>query len=811
MYKRISVIVHIQKKSQVIFLYLKKQKNKPQKKNKYLFLHSNLSKMASNKKIIPYRKWLKLFWGTIAGGIAVVVLVFFLASIGAFGEMPNFKQLENPETNLATEILASDGKTLGKFYLNDNRTAVTYKELPEGLINALVATEDERFYNHSGIDTRGTLRAAVYLGTKGGASTISQQLAKMLFHEPARGWKRYVQKIKEWIIAVDLERQYTKKEIITMYFNQYDFNNEADGIRSASRIYFGKEPKDLNLEESATLVGMFKNSSLYNPVRNPEGVRNRRNVVLAQMEKNRYITTKEKDSLQKLPLEINFNPETHNEGIATYFREYLRSYMRKWIDENRLPSGEKYNLYSDGLKIYTTIDSRMQTYAEKALQEHMKNLQKAFFAENNSKKNKTAPFLDISQDEINRIMERAMKGSNRWKKLKDEGFSEDEIRETFNQPTKMSVFTWEGERDTIMTPLDSIRYYKSFLRAAIMSMEPQTGHVKAWVGGINYKHFQYDQVGQGARQVGSTFKPFVYATAIDQLHLAPCYQVPDVQTCIEAGKYGNLTEWCPKNTGGGFSGKMMTLKSALANSVNSITANLMDKVGPVPVVKMVKNLGISAEIPEMPSIALGTADITLLEMVGAYGTFANEGVYVKPILVTRIEDRNGKVLFEYTPETHDVLSAEVAHAVVNLMEGVTQSGSGVRLRTKGADSYNTMYKNVITGYPYAFTNPIAGKTGTTQNQSDGWFIGMVPNLATGVWVGGEDRAVHFKGITYGQGATMALPIWGYFMKMCYENRELDVSKDPFPKPEGDSIQFDCNENKPETVEGAQIDADEIDF
>lgn len=771
-----------------------------------------MAKKQVQKKSSSRSKWLKFFWGSILSGIVLIFLIFFLASVGAFGEMPNFKQLENPETNLATEIISSDGKTLGKFYLNDNRTAVTYDELPESLINALIATEDERFYSHSGIDARGTLRAIAYMGSKGGASTITQQLAKQLFHgERAKGWRRYFQKIKEWVISVDLERQYTKNEIITMYFNEYDFNNQADGIRSASRIYFGKEPKDLKIEESATLVGMFKNSSLYNPRRNPEGVRNRRNVVLGQMEKNRYITTKQKDSLQQLPLEIDFNPESHNEGIATYFREYLRSYMRKWINENPKPDGGKYNLYLDGLKIYTTIDSRMQSHAEKAVQEHMKNLQKAFFAENNPKKNKTAPFLDITSEEITRIMERAMKGSHRWSVLKSNGLSDKEIRETFKVPTEMKIFTWEGEKDTLMTPLDSIRYYKSFLRTGMASMEPQTGHVKAWVGGINYKHFQYDQVGQGARQVGSTFKPFVYATAIDQLHYAPCYRIPDVQTCIEANKYGNVDDWCPKNTGGKFSGEMMTLKKALANSVNSITANLMDQVGPIPVVKLVKNLGITTDIPEVPSIALGSADVTLLEMVGAYGTFANEGVYVKPVLVTRIEDKNGKVLFEYTPQTQDVISQEVAHTVINLLEGVTQSGSGVRLRTKGADSYNTMYKNVITGYPYAFTNSIAGKTGTTQNQSDGWFIGMVPNLVTGVWVGGEDRAVHFKGITYGQGATMALPIWGYYMKMCYADKELEVSKDEFPKPEGDSIQFNCDEEKLDNHNDTNSDVHEIDF
>lgn len=754
------------------------------------------------------KKLLKIFWGTIFGSFFIVFFIFLLASWGFFGEMPSFKQLENPETNLATEIISSDGKTLGKFYLNDNRTAVPYEELPEYLVNALVATEDERFYEHSGIDARGTMRALAYLGKKGGASTITQQLAKQLFHgKREKGIKRYFQKIKEWIIAADLERQYTKKEIITMYFNEYDFGYQADGIRSASRIYFGKEPKNLNLQESATLVGMFKNSSLYNPRRNPQGVKNRRNVVLGQMEKNHFITKKQKDSISELPLELDFTPETHNEGIATYFREYLRVYMKNWVDNNPKPNGEKYNIYLDGLKIYTTIDSRLQKNAEIATSEHMKNLQKAFFNENNIKKNKTHPFVNVSQNEINTIIERAKKGSMRWAKLKEQGLSDDEIQKTFSVPQPMQIFSWEGEKDTIMTPLDSIFYYKAFLRSGTVSMEPQTGHIKAWVGGINYKHFQYDQVGQGARQVGSTFKPFVYAATIDQLHYTPCYQVPDVQTCIEAGKYGNVNAWCPSNSDGRFSGQMMTLKKALANSINSITANLIDKIGPDPVVKLVKKLGVSTEIPEVPSIALGTADITLMEMVGAYGTFANEGVYVKPVLVTRIEDRNGKVLFEYTPETHDVVSAEVAHTVVNLLEGVTQSGSGARLRTKGADSYNSVYKNVMTGYPYAFTNPIAGKTGTTQNQSDGWFIAMVPNLVTGVWVGGEDRSVHFKSLTYGQGATMALPIWGYFMKLSYQDKEIGVSKEAFPAPSGESSSFNCDEN----THNLNAGLDDLDF
>lgn len=750
----------------------------------------------ANVKTKSRPRWIKFFWIVFAGGILLVFLLFSFASWGFLGEMPDFKRLENPETNLATEIVTADGKTLGKFYLDDNRTPVRYKDLPKHLIDALVATEDERFYEHSGIDVRGTLRAIAFLGKKGGASTITQQLAKQLFHgTKARGLERYTQKIKEWVISTRLETQYTKEEILTMYFNIYDFGYQADGIRSASRIFFDKEPKDLTIEESAVLVGMFKNSSLYNPVRNPQGVTNRRNVVLAQMAKNNYITAKQKDSLQQLPLKLNFTPESHNEGIATYFREYLRSFMKVWIDNNPKPDGSKHNLYLDGLKVYTTIDSKMQTYAEIAVKEHMMRLQKAFDAENNPSKNKTFPFLEVSKDEYANLVEKAMKNSERWRKMSSLGYSEKEIRNSFNEKTEMRIFSWNGERDTIMTPKDSILYYKAFLRTGMMSMEPQTGHIKAWVGGINYKHFQYDQVIQGARQTGSTFKPFVYATAIDQLHYSPCYELPDIQTCIEAGKYQNLTAWCPKNSNGKFSGSMMTLKYALANSVNSITVNLMDKVGPVPVINLVRNLGISAEIPEVPSIALGTSDITVYEMVGAYGTFANEGVYVKPILVTRIEDKNGTVLFENTPETHDVVSAEVARAVVNLMEGVTQYGSGARLRTKGADSYNSLYKNVMTGYPYAFTNPIAGKTGTTQNNSDGWFIAMVPNLITGVWVGGEDRAVHFKGTAYGQGATMALPIWGYYMKKCYEDKELSVSKSPFPAPQNIEIPIDCKKEE----------------
>lgn len=757
-------------------------------------------------------KYIQWFWKLFLGGIAFTVLLFLLASWGVFGTLPTFEILENPQTNLATEVISSDGKTLGKYYYNDNRTPVAYKDMPEHLINALVATEDERYYKHSGIDAKGTLRAFIFMGSKGGASTITQQLAKNLFTERAANniFARGIQKIKEWIIATRLEKQYTKEEIIAMYFNIYDFNHNADGIRSASRIYFGKEPSALKIEESAMLVGMLKNSSLYNPIRRKELVKNRRNTVFNQMYKNKYITKEERDSLKTLEIDINFNPESHKEGLATYFREYLRSFLKEWIEENPKPGGSKYNIYLDGLKVYTTIDSRMQKYAEEAVAEHMKRLQAEFFVQNTPKRNKTAPFLGLTEQEIQQTYEQAMKRSLRWDKMKEAGIPENEIRESFNKETEMTVFGWEGEKDTIMTPLDSIKYYKHFLRAGLISMEPQTGFVKAWVGGINYKHFQYDHVKQGARQAGSTFKPFVYATVIDQLHLSPCDSFPDVQYCIEAEKYGNIKPWCPENSTGKYSEEMRTLKNALANSVNTITARLIDQVGPQPVVDLAKRLGISADIPPAPSIALGTTDISIYEMTAAYGTFANEGVYVKPVMVTRIEDKNGTVLYEFTPETRDVLSKEVAYTVVNLMQGVTQYGSGSRLRHTYAGE-RRVYKEIITGYPYKFNNPIAGKTGTTQNNSDGWFMGMVPNLVTGVWVGGEDRAAHFRRGAYGEGASMALPIWGLYMRKNYNDKTLEVSKGNFKKPEDLTINVDCTKNTDKDPEKINTFEEEIDF
>jgi penicillin-binding protein 1A len=734
-------------------------------------------------KDINYYK--KQFWKVFFIGFGGMLLFFFLASWGFFGAMPSFEDLENPESNLATEIISSDGVTIGKFY-NENRTPIKYEDLPPHLVKALVATEDERFYEHSGIDARRTFGAALKLGSDGGASTLTQQLAKLLFHGEGSSFKvfRLIQKVKEWIIAIKLERQYTKNEIIAMYLNKADFVNTAVGIRSASKVYFGKEPKDLTIDEAAMFVGMLKNPSLFNPIRRPEKTFNRRNTVLGQMVKNKFLTESQKKELEKKPIVLHFQPESHKEGTATYFREFLREYMKKWAKENKKPDGSDYDIYSDGLKIYTTIDSKMQEHAEEAVQAHMKNLQQEFFAQ--QKTNKNAPFVNITEAETQKIINQAMRNSERWRVMKDMEKSEEEIIASFKVKTKMKVFSWKGEIDTIMTPLDSIRYYKHFLQAGLMAMEPQTGHIKAWVGGINYKYFQYDHVGQGARQVGSTFKPFVYATAIEQLGMSPCDSIIDSPFMIHKGRHHVTADWEPKNSDRQYRG-MVTLKKALALSINTVSAKLIDKTGPEAVAELTKKLGVKTNIPIQPSIALGAVDITVEDMVAAYSTFANQGVYMKPQFISRIEDKNGVVLYEPVPESHDVLNKDIAYAVIKLLEGVTESGSGVRLRTQGGGSGDNRW----TGYPYMFTNPIAGKTGTSQNQSDGWFIGMVPNLATGVWVGCEDRSARFNGITYGQGATAALPVWGYFMKKCYEDPDLQVSKDPFQRPDNLSIKVDC--------------------
>ena len=751
-------------------------------------------KSKKHKKKSTYLKYILTIWGIFFFGVFSIIILFSGAALGLYGPMPDLQQLENPRTNLATQIISSDDVILGKYYFDDNRTPIIFDEIPTHTIQALIATEDERFYEHSGIDWRGTLRAFAFLGKRGGASTISQQLARQIFVgvRSRNLLKTVLQKAQEWVIAIQLEKRYTKKEILTMYLNKYDFGYQADGIRSAAKIFFNKTSKELSIEESATLVGMLKNSSLYNPIRRPERVKKRRNIVFQQMLRNKLLSTEEVDSLSKLPLKIIYTPESHREGLATYFRAYLKDFMDDWINENPKPDGSKHNLYRDGLRIYTTIDSRIQQLAEDAVIDHMKNLQQEFFLQNTEEENPTAPFLDLRDGEIDTLLQRTAYRSERWRKMKLAGISEEEILSSFNREVPMRVFSWKGEIDTIMTPMDSIRYYKHFLRASLMSMEPQTGHVKAWVGGYNYKHFQYDQVKQGRRQIGSTFKPFLYATAIDQLKLSPCDSLPDALYCIEPRKHGNLNAWCPKNSGDKY-GKTRTLKNALANSVNTVSARLMDLVGPRPVINLARKMGITSYLPAVPSIALGTPDISLFEMVGAYSSFANQGIYVKPIMITRIEDKNGRSLYDVQPVTRDVLSEEAAYVTVNLMQGVTQSGSGARLRHAGLEKTNYIYEKVVTGYPFIFENPIAGKTGTTQNQSDGWFMGMVPNLATGVWVGGEDRSIHFKEIGFGQGATMALPIWGNYMRSLYENPNFGISKEDFIAPENLNIPVDCQE------------------
>jgi penicillin-binding protein 1A len=757
--------------------------------------------MATKKTINPdFSKYIKVFWKTFIFTILGVILMFLFASWGFFGEMPSFEKLENPDSNVATEIISSDGEVIGKFYA-ENRVPVKYNDLPKHLIDALVATEDERFYEHSGIDAKGTFRAVISLGSSGGASTITQQLAKNLFHG-ADGSKnivmRILQKVKEWVIAVRLERQYSKNEILAMYLNEVDFVNGAIGIRSAAKIYFNKEPIALTINEAAVFVGMLKNPSLYNPNREKriQRVTDRRNTVLGQMVKNGVLDKAKKEEFEKQPIVLDFKPESHSDGSATYFREYLRDYMKKWVKDHPKEDGTEYDIYRDGLKIYTTIDSRMQKYAEEAVDEHLPNLQAEFFK--NAKGKKNAPFVNISEEQTNNIIKSAMKSSERWRLLKEDGKSEEQIIKSFDVKAKMKIFTWKGERDTIMTPRDSIIYYKHMLQTGMMAMEPQTGHIKAWVGGINYKYFQYDHAGQGARQVGSTFKPFVYATAIEQLGMSPCDSIIDAPFTMPKGKWGIDEAWSPNNSDGKFRG-IITLKNALANSVNTISAKLIDRIGPKPVVDLAHELGVTSNIPEQPSIALGAVEITVEQMVAAYSTFANQGVYVKPTFIVKIADKNNVVIDQVIPVSKDVVNNEVAYAVLKLMEGVTESGSGGRLRWGGAGFRN---------YDYSFTNPIAGKTGTSQNNSDGWFVGMVPNLAAGVWVGNDDRSAHFRSTFYGQGATMALPIWGLFMKKCYKDPDLNVSKEAFDRPAKLSIKVDCWK-KPE-VDTTAIDEPDMD-
>ena len=736
------------------------------------------------KKKRNYRK--QIIWTAVVltGPVWGLTLLLSLTSMGVFGELPNIAQIANPDTKLATEIITEDGETLGTFF-RENRTAATFDELSPWLGKALVATEDERFYSHSGVDAKALARAIVYLGSKGGGSTLTQQLAKMQYNEPARNLvERIGQKLGEWIIAVQLERLYTKDEIIALYLNQLDFLYQAVGINSAARVYFNKKPIDLNIEEAAVFVAMAKNPSLYNPKRYPERTKQRRDQVFVQMVKNGMLTVAEKDSLQQIPLQLEFRPQSHTAGLAPYFREYLRGYMKGWIKDYEKRTGRELDLYSGGLKIYTTINAEMQQNAEEAVQEHLGNFQRIFDIIKEDRKYGPFYFYEDPAGNVKRIVDRAMKNTQRYRGMKRRGASQDSIQKAFTTPIPMTVFTWQGDKDTVLSPRDSIIYYKGLYQVGMMSVEPQSGHVKAWVGGNDYQYFKYDHVKQGKRQVGSTFKPFVYASAILEKNYSPCMEVPNAKICIEKGEFGLIEDWCPSNSDDKYGGTK-SLKHALANSMNTVTTFLMKQVGPRPVINLARRMGITGDIPEVPSIALGTVDLSVYEMVGSYTTFANKGRYVQPIMVTRIEDKNGVVLEEFTPETRQVMSDRDAYVILKLLMGVTEDGTGIRLRH---DLGKNFYRNkAVTGYPYKFTNEIAGKTGTTQNNSDGWFMGAVPNLITGVWTGCEDRAAHMGGglgTYYGQGATAALPIWAVYMKKNYANPDLGISKSPFERPKG---------------------------
>lgn len=718
----------------------------------------------------------------IVSPMFLLSICVLIASQGVWGPLPDFKELEDPETNLATEIISSDQKVLGKYFY-ENRTHVDYDELSPYIINALIATEDERFFDHSGIDFIALLRVTKGLliakNSLGGGSTITQQLAKMFFSErPKSKIERIQQKFKEWIIAVRIERQYSKKEIISMYLNRFDFLNLAVGIKSASKIYFNSTPQNLTIEQAATLIGMAKNPSLYNPLRRLEKTKNRRNIVLSQMVKNEYLSANLKDSLQKLPLVLNFNKVDHNEGHATYFREQLRAFVSKWSKEKEKTSGLKYNIYKDGLKIYTTIDSKMQKFAEDAVKEHLKELQNKFY--NHWEGFENAPY-DTSwrEGQIDTlIIIPSIKRSERYRKLKLAKVDTTEIMQIFNTKCTMSLFSWNGFIDTLMTPLDSIRYYNYILHSGLISIEPSSGAIKAWVGGINHKQFKYDHVQDGKRQVGSTFKPFIYATAIDQFKYSPCFKVPNVQVIFEKEKWRLDEDYIPENANKKYGGEL-TLIEGLAKSKNTVSAYLMKRVGPRKVIKLARKMGVSSYLPAVPSLCLGTAEISLFEMTGAYGTFANGGIFMEPYFVTRIEDKNGVVLENFSNTPQEILSAEKNFIMVKLLQGVVNKGSGNRLKWK-----------------YNLHNEIAGKTGTTQNHSDGWFIGFVPDLVTGVWTGADNRGVRFRDLYLGQGAEMALPIWGNYMKKIYNEPTIDISKKNFDIPEnGGNITLDCEEKE----------------
>lgn len=723
---------------------------------------------------------IRRFWIIYAVSLLLFMLFFAAIANNVFGPLPSFEELENPKTNLATEIYSSDKKLIGTYYI-ENRSNVEYSDLPQHLVHALLATEDIRFEKHSGVDLKALFRVAYGVLTgnsRGGGSTLTQQLAKNLFPRESNMTKPQLvmRKFKEWITATRLERNYSKQEILAMYLNTVDFGSQSWGIKIAAKTFFNKEVDSLSIEESALLVGVINAPTWYSPVRNPERSFERRNLVLKQMERYGFITKEVRDSISQIPLDMSsFGLRGHSTGLATYFREILRMEMKDWCSTHHKADGTEYDLYKDGLKIYTTIDSRMQQYAEEAVREHLKDdLQPTFFK--HWKYQPDAPFAfepDVASDEIRRLLDQAMKRSARYQQLKEEGVPIDSIRMIFNTPVKMRVFSWKGPLDTIMTPMDSIRYSKYYLQSGLISIDPHTGYVMAYVGGIDYRYFQYDHVKLSKRQVGSTFKPFLYSLAMQEGEFTPCSKVANVQYSVDLP---DGTVWSPQNTSKKRRGEEVTLKWALANSNNWISAFLIKRYSPQSVITLARKMGVTADLDPVPSLALGSSDISLYEMTGAFNTFANKGVYIKPIMITRIEDKYGNVIESFVPEKQEAMSEETAYLMLDLMKGVVQSGTGIRLRLK-----------------YQLNNPIAGKTGTTQNQSDGWFIGITPDLTTGVWVGAEDRSVHFRSLALGSGANTALPIWALYMQKVLADPTLRISKGDFEMPvQPLSVQLDCD-------------------
>ena len=743
-----------------------------------------------------------VLWALLLIGILATYIIFSAISDGKIGYVPPIEELENPNLKFATQVISDDGKVLGTWSLSkENRLYVGYEDLSPNLVHALVATEDVRFSEHSGIDARAFMRALIKRGVfmqknAGGGSTITQQLAKQFYSPTADNvMERLLQKPIEWVIAVKLERYYTKEEILTMYLNKFDFLNNAVGIKTAAGTYFSKEPKDLSIEEAATLIGMCKNPSLYNPRRFNERTRGRRNVVLDQMRKAGYLTEAERDSLQALPLVLKYRPVDHNDGLATYFREYLRGVLNAkkpvkknyrgwqmqkfyedslawetnplygWCAKNKKKDGSNYNLYTDGLKIYTTINSRMQQYAEEAVQEHVAEyLQPRFFKE--KKGRKTAPYTNqLTNEEVEAILNRSIRQSERRRVMKAAGYSDAEIMKAFNTPREMTVFTYQGEKDTIMTPLDSIKYYKHFLRAGFMSMDPITGYVKAYVGGPNYDNFKYDMAMVGRRQVGSTIKPYLYSLAMEN-GFSPCDETRNVE-----GTYfdENGIAWTPRNSSKKHYGEIVTLKWGLANSNNWISAYLMSKLNPYELVRLIHSFGVlNKEIQPTISLCLGPCEISVGEMVSAYTAFVNKGIRTAPLFVTRIEDNDGNVLATFSPQVNEVISESSAYKMLVMLRAVINEGTGGRVRRL-----------------YHITADMGGKTGTTNNNSDGWFMGFTPSLVSGCWVGGEERDIHFDRMADGQGASMALPIWGIYMNKVYADKALGYSqKDTFDIPDG---------------------------